>query len=98
MVSRIKFIFEEIKNFTPTLQITQAFSQNRLGEFEQPTNGYTLIDLFGSYDLNVGNGSHKIIFQFNNILDEIHYNHLSKIKTIMPEMGRSVSIQYRFLF
>jgi len=96
--SRIKFIFEEIKNFTPTLQITQAFSQNRLGEFEQPTNGYTLIDLFGSYDLNVGNGSHKIIFQFNNILDEIHYNHLSKIKTIMPEMGRSVSIQYRFLF
>lgn len=96
--SRIKFIFEEIKNFTPTLQITQAFSQNRLGEFEQSTNGYTLIDLFGSYDLNVGNGSHKIIFQFNNILDEIHYNHLSKIKTIMPEMGRSVSIQYRFLF
>jgi len=96
--SRIKFIFEEIKNFTPTLQITQAFSQNRLGEFEQSTNGYTLIDLFGSYDLNVGNGSHKIIFQFNNILDEIHYNHLSKIKTIMPEMGRSISIQYRFLF
>ena len=96
--TRIRIAMGKMKNFSPTLQVTKASSQNRLGEFEQPTDGFTLVDLFGSYDLKLGNGSHKIIFQFDNILDEVHYNHLSKIKLIMPEMGRSISIQYRFLF
>ena len=96
--TRIRLAMGKMKNFSPTLQVTKASPQNRLGEFEQPTDGYTLVNLFGSYDLKLGNGSHKIIFQFDNILDEVHYNHLSKIKLIMPEMGRSISIQYRFLF
>jgi len=96
--TRIKLTYNKMKNFTPTIQIIKASSQSRLGEFEQPTDGYTLVDLYGSYNLNLGNGSHKIIFQFDNIYDEVHYNHLSKIKLIMPEMGRSISIQYRFLF
>ena len=88
----------KMKNFRHTLQVTKASPQNRLGEFEQPTDGYMLVDLFGSYDLKLGNGSHKIIFQFDNILDEVHYNHLSKIKSIMPETGRSFGFQYRYLF
>ncbi len=96
--SRIRFIFSEKKNISYTLQIIKAFQQDRLGEFEEPTSGYTLVDLFGSYNINLSDGSHKIIFQVNNVFDEVHYNHLSKIKSIMPEMGRNISIQYRFLF
>ena len=96
--TRLRFTFNETSNFSPTLQIVNASKQNRLGEFEKPTDGYTLVDLYGSYNLKMKNGSHKIIFQIDNVFDEVHYNHLSKIKAIMPEMGRSVSIQYRFLF
>ena len=96
--TRLRFTFNEASNFSPTLQIVNASKQNRLGEFEKPTDGYTLVDLYGSYNLKMKNGSHKIIFQIDNVFDEVHYNHLSKIKAIMPEMGRSVSIQYRFLF
>ena len=96
--TRLRFTFNETSNFSPTLQIVNASKQNRLGEFEKPTGGYTLVDLYGSYNLKMKNGSHKIIFQIDNVFDEVHYNHLSKIKAIMPEMGRSVSIQYRFLF
>jgi iron complex outermembrane receptor protein len=96
--SRVRFTFNEIMNFNSTLQIVSASKQNRLGEFEKATDGYTRIDFYGSYNLKTKNGSHKIIFQIDNIFDEVHYNHLSKIKAIMPEMGRSVSIQYRFLF
>ncbi len=96
--SRIRFIFSEKKNISYTLQFIKAFQQDRLGEFEEPTSGYALVDLFGSYNINLSDGSHKIIFQINNIFDEVHYNHLSKIKSIMPEMGRNISIQYRFLF
>ena len=96
--SRVRFTFNEIMNFNSTLQIVSASKQNRLGEFEKATDGYTRIDFYGSYNLKMKNGSHKIVFQIDNIFDEVHYNHLSKIKAIMPEMGRSVSIQYRFLF
>ena len=96
--SRVRFTFNEIMNFNSTLQIVSASKQNRLGEFEKATDGYTRIDFYGSYNLKTKNGSHKIIFQIDNIFDEVHYNHLSKIKAIMPEMGRSVSSQYRFLF
>lgn len=96
--TRLRFTLNETSNFSPTLQIVNASKQSRLGEFEKPTDGYTLVDLYGSYNLKMKNGSHKIIFQIDNVFDEVHYNHLSKIKAIMPEMGRSVSIQYRFLF
>ena len=46
--------------------------------------------------------THK--FEYNNleslenIFNEVYYNHLSRIKTIMPEKGRSLNIQYRIVF
>ena len=47
---------------------------------------------YGSYSLNRKNGSHKLIFQIDNIFDQIYYNHLSRIKSIMPETGRSFTL------
>ena len=54
--------------------------------------------VFGSYTFRSDQGTHRLVFQLNNILDETYYNHLSKIKLIMPESGRSLSLQYRYLF
>ena len=39
----------------------------------------------------------NITLQLNNIFDETYYNHLSKIKDIMPESGRNISIVYKML-
>ena len=80
------------------MQLVKGFDQKRLGEFEEQTDGYTCIDLYGSYSLNRKNGSHKLIFQIDNIFDQTYYNHLSKIKMIMPEAGRSLNINYRVYF
>ena len=41
---------------------------------------------------------HQIIFQVTNILDETYYNHLSKIKMIMPEPGRGINLRYKVNF
>ena len=83
---------------TNTFETIFVSSQNRLGEFETETGGYNLVNYFGSYTISKNDKMHKIIFQFKNILNESYYNHLSKIKMIMPEAGRSFNINYRIYF
>ena len=89
---------KEDRNLTTSVRFTKGFEQSRLGEFETITPGYSLIDIYGSYSFGSSNGNHRLIFNVNNILDEEYYNHLSKIKAIMPEFGRRISLQYRYLF
>ena len=89
---------KENRDLTASIRFTEGFEQSRLGEFETITPGYSLIDIYGSYSFGSSNGNHRLIFNVNNILDEEYYNHLSKIKTIMPEFGRRISLQYRYLF
>ena len=89
---------KESRDLTASIRFTEGFEQSRLGEFETITPGYSLIDIYGSYSFGSSNGNHRLIFNVNNILDEEYYNHLSKIKTIMPEFGRRISLQYRYLF
>ena len=85
------------KDLTGSLRISKVLDQKKISEFETITPGYLLIDIFGSYTFGTGKGTHRLVFQVNNLLDETYYNHLSKIKSIMPESGRSISLQYRIL-
>ena len=89
---------KENRDLTTSVRFTRGFEQSRLGEFETTTPGYSLIDIYGSYSFGSSNGNHRLIFNVNNILDKEYYNHLSKIKTIMPDFGRRISLQYRYLF
>ena len=73
------------------LRFTNIHSQNRLGEFETPTSSAFLVDFIASYS----NKNQNITIQFNNILNQEYYNHLSKIKSIMPEAGRNILINYK---
>jgi len=72
--------------------------QSKLGEFEYPTEGYNLLNYNCSYTFSKNENIHQIIFQVTNILDETYYNHLSKIKMIMPEPGRGINIRYKVNF
>ena len=81
-----------------SLNTQKVFSQNSLGEFETATEGFHVFDLSSSYTFHSSNISHKFIFQLNNVFNEIYYNHLSRIKAIMPEKGQSLNIQYRIIF
>ena len=79
-------------------QFQKVLPQTRLGEFETPTDGYNLTNINGSYAIYTTRLTHKIIFQVDNVFDSIYYNHLSRIKRIMPEKGRSIGLQYRIVF
>ena len=72
--------------------------QSKLGEFEYPTEGYNLLNYNCSYTFSKNENIHQIIFQVTNILDETYYNHLSKIKMIMPEPGRGINVRYKVNF
>ena len=76
------------------LRFSNIHSQNRLGEFESYTPSALLVDIISSYTIN----NHNISIQFKNILNQIHYNHLSIIKDIMPEPGRNLLINYKIFF
>ena len=76
----------------------QASKQSRIGDFETSTEGYQIVDLNTSYSIKTSDFFHKFIFGIENIFNKEYYNHLSKIKLVMPEKGRSVNFQYRFVF
>ena len=75
-----------------------ASSQNRTGEFETPTDGYAIFDLFGQYRFQSGQLLHTISVRAENLFDTSYRSHLSRIKELMPEPGRNVSLLYRVYF
>lgn len=85
-------------NFTLGGRIRMAAKQERLGEFETPTAGYTVLDLNAQYRFNWGTTLHTLSLNALNLLNEEYYNHLSLIKDIFPEPGRSVNLLYRVYF
>jgi len=96
-----KFLFStelDLKPISLSIILKKVLPQSRLGEFETRTEGYFVADLNGTYVINSSKLLHKIIIQIDNIFDQEYYNHLSRIKLIMPEKGRSIGIQYRILF
>ena len=80
------------------LILKKVSAQNRLGEFETKTEGYFIANMNLSYTLNTTNLKHKIILGLDNIFNQEYYNHLSTVKEIMPEKGRSLRIMYRTFF
>lgn len=75
-----------------------AATQNRTAEFESSTSGYTTIDLKSQYRFSVGNTFHTLTLNIRNLLNTEYYNHLSRIKEIFPEPGRSADLLYRVYF
>tara|TARA_B100000029_G_scaffold472413_1_gene512914 strand:+ start:51 stop:593 length:543 start_codon:yes stop_codon:yes gene_type:complete len=76
-----------------TIRFSKVEAQNRLGEFETYTPSSFLVDYIFSYKKR----NQNISIQINNIFNEKYYNHLSRIKSIMPEPGRNISLNYKFI-
>lgn len=79
-------------------RVRLAAEQDRTGEFETPTEGYTLVDLFAQYRIEGGKFLHTFSLNANNLLNQEYYDHLSRIKDLRPEPGLNVSLLYRVYF
>jgi iron complex outermembrane receptor protein len=73
--------------------------QDRLDTFETPTEGYQKANLYVQKEILAMNSKHNLSLQIDNLLNTTYYNHLSRIKDIMPEPGRNIRLTYKlFLF
>ena len=79
-------------------RLRHSAAQDRLGEFETRTSAYTVLDLHTQYRFTRGRLLHTASLRVDNLLNEEHFNHLSRIKELFPEPGRNVSLLYRVYF
>jgi len=79
-------------------RVRLAAKQDRTGEFETSTEGYTLLDVFAQYRLDGGKLLHTFSLNANNLLNQEYYDHLSRIKDLRPEPGINISLLYRVYF
>ena len=90
-------------SYTPTplhLYVASRFSgsQTRLGEFEEPTDGYLVYDIGGYLNVSWWQLANMLVFEIENIFDTEYREHLSRIKSVMPEPGRNVKFLYKLNF
>ena len=79
---------------------TARFSddQHRLGEFEEATDGYIVYDVGLQLAFPMWRLQHQMVVAVENIFDTEYRQHLSRIKSVMPEPGRNVKFLYRLNF
>ena len=75
-----------------------AGSQERTGQFEQPTGGYAIPGLSGGMRLTFAGRLHVVTLHLENLGDAGYRNHLSRVKEIMPEAARALNVSYRIVY
>ena len=83
-------------NFHITARISDG--QHRLGEFEEATDGYIVYDAGFQFSFPWWQLQHQAVVTVENIFDTEYRQHLSRIKSVMPEPGRNVKLLYRLIF
>ena len=92
-----------VLSYTPSpfhFHITSRFSgsQTRLGEFEEPTDGYLVYDIGSYLNFSWWQLENMVVFEIENLFDTTYREHLSRIKAVMPEPGRNVKFLYKLNF
>ncbi len=75
-----------------------AARQDRTGAFESATDGYAVFDLSAGIRVTIRGRLNVITVRLENLSNTEYRNHLSRVKEIMPEAGRSISVAYRVVF
>lgn len=86
------------KNLNIGIVTEIAGDQKRVDTFEEPTAGYVILNSFIQYSIVHGTMVHNISLNAENIFDKEYRNHLSRVKSVMPEAGRNFRMVYKFYF
>lgn len=83
-------------SITPKLRF--ASRQTKVSKNETETDGYTIVDVKGSYVWPRKNLVHAINVSGFNLTNKLYRNHSSFIKDLAPEIGRGVKMSYTLRF
>lgn len=90
---------EWIQGSYASLSLKTVLDQNRIGNFETFTPGYSLLNagIGGTFDLN--SASINLQVSGTNLLDRTYIAHLSRLKPDgIPNMGRNISLSAKVSF
>ena len=84
------------------MKLTRSLEQDRVAEHgghsEEPTDAFSILNAYGSYDLNFGDSVGQLFVKGSNLTDELAYNHASVLKQFAPLPGRSFEVGLKFDF
>ena len=68
-------------------------------DFETTTESYSLVDISGSYMLNMANNNLNLFWSVSNLFDKEYVDHLSRLKNLnLHAMGRNISVGLKYSF
>jgi iron complex outermembrane receptor protein len=79
-------------------QVVATADQTRVFDAETPTAGAGVVKLFGTWSKQAKAGLHTVTLRLDNATNATYRNHLSYIKDLVPEAGRSVKLVYGIRF
>lgn len=80
------------------LSLDAATAQHRVDTFEEATAGYAVVNAFVQYT-RIANGLiHNLSLNGDNLFDHEYRNHLSRVKSILPEAGINLRATYKLHF
>jgi iron complex outermembrane receptor protein len=80
---------------TARVEVEHAFEQDRIAQFETPTDGYTLVNVSLAFKPWGGNDRRSILLAANNIFDVEARRHSSVLKDFAPLAGRDIRVTLR---
>ncbi|MCY3664932.1 MAG: TonB-dependent receptor, partial [Gemmatimonadetes bacterium] len=89
---------EPTEALSATIDVRLAAAQNRISEFEEPTEGYAVLDLSSQYYAQWGGRLHTFSLTLENATDAVYRNHLNRVKEILPEPGRNLRLLHKIFF
>ena len=75
-----------------------ARNQDRLGVFEESTAGYVVFGGYVQYYLSIGRSLYTFDIGIENATNAEYRDHLSKVKSIMPQQGRNLKMLVKVLW
>ena len=80
------------------LRWTEVQTQSDAAFNESRTHGYSLVNIYADYHLEIGNQTGLLFFKLNNLLDEKIRHHTSLLKDVAPAIGRAMEMGFRIEF
>jgi iron complex outermembrane receptor protein len=86
-------------NYSFEIDFVAKAKQNRTAMYEESTDGYSLLNLSGTWMTSFLGNDLNIFWSIDNVFDKEYFDHLSRLKTAgIHEMGRNISVGLKYNF
>jgi len=83
------------RSWRESLELRRIGTQGEVAPFEEPTRGALLLDAEVSWQGQQWGVFHRLSGGVGNLLDTRWYNHLSRLRSVMPETGRDLWLNWQ---